>query len=206
MKTVREVTLDPLLKTNPVTVRVLGICSLLAVTAKLHSAVIMAAALIVISGISSLTVSLLRRQIPCRIRMIIELCIVATLVLIADMFIKAYFYTAAKELSIYVGLIITNCIIMGRLEGFALNNPPLLSLADGISNGLGYALILIPAAALREFAGYGSVFGRQLFPRSFHGNNFFITPAGGFIVIALFIWLAQTVVMKLRKNKKESDK
>ena len=181
-----------LIDSNPIIVHLLGVCSLLAVTTKLSSAVVMGISLTFVLVISELVISLLRNQIPLRLRMIVELSIISTIVIIIDMFIKAFFFDISQQLSVYVNLIITNCIIMGRLESFALNNTPKESFFDAISTGSAYSFVLIIVAAIREMLGYGTLFDYQLFS-DFAGNYLFALPSGGFIVIGCFIWFLNFV-------------
>ncbi|MBP5635167.1 MAG: NADH:ubiquinone reductase (Na(+)-transporting) subunit D, partial [Bacteroidales bacterium] len=159
MGKLKETFLNPILKGNPITVLVLGICSALAVTVELKGACVMALSVIVVTGVSSLIASLLRNTIPNRVRIIIQLVIVAMMVILVDQFLKAFAFAIDKQLSVYIGLIITNCIVMGRIEAFALGNKPLPSLVDGLANGLGYGLILIAVAFFRELFGSGTLFG-----------------------------------------------
>lgn len=198
MAKIKRIITDPLSKTNPITWLVLGVCSALAVTTKVETALVMAASLTIVTAFSNLIISLLRNYIPGKIRMIVELCIIATLVILADMIIKAFIYSVSKELSIFVGLIITNCIVMGRAEAFALHNPPIASFLDGIGNGLGYGIVLFMVASIREILGTGNWFGIELFNSSewYQPNLFMILPPGAFIVIGLLIWFQRTVIEK----------
>ena len=167
MSNLKKLVIEPLHKTNPVTVLVLGICSCLAVTAQLKPALVMGASVTVVTALSNFIISLLRKGIPNRIRIIVQLVVVATLVILIDQFLKAFAYDISKQLSVYVGLIITNCIIMGRLEAFALSHGPGESFWDGLGNGLGYSLILIIVAFFRELLGSGTLLGYQVIPQSF---------------------------------------
>jgi Na+-transporting NADH:ubiquinone oxidoreductase subunit D len=192
-----NVFLDPLVENNPIAVQSLGICSALAVTTSLEPSLVMAVALTVITGISSFTVSLLRNRIPSSIRIIVQLTIIASLVIIADQILKAYLFEVSKQLSVFVGLIITNCIVMGRAEGFAMSNPPFRSLADGIGNGVGYGLILVVVAFFRELLGAGQVFGRQVLDLASEGGNYtpnglMVLAPGAFFIIGLLIWALRT--------------
>ena len=164
----KEVLLQPIFKGNPVTVLVLGICSSLAVTVQLEGAMVMGLSVLIVTGLSSFVVSLLRNSIPNRIRIIVQLVVVALMVILVDQFLKAYMYSVSKALSVYVGLIITNCIVMGRIEAYALGNKPIPSLLDGLANGAGYALILIVVAFFRELLGSGTLFGVSIIPESFY--------------------------------------
>ena len=192
----REFLLGPLSKNNPVIVQVLGICSALAVTAKLEPAIVMGLSVTAVTAFSNVILSLLRNTIPTRIRIIVQLVVVAALVIIVDQLLKAYAYEVSKQLSVYVGLIITTCIIMGRIEAFALANKPWPSLLDGIGNGLGYTVILVTIAFFRELFGSGSLFGCRIIPESwyianggFYSNNgLMIMPAMALILVGLIIW------------------
>ena len=155
----KETILNPILKGNPITVLVLGICSSLAVTVELKGALVMSLAVMIVTGISCLVLSLLRNSIPNRIRIIVQLVVVAMLVILVDQILKAFAYPIEKQLSVYIGLIITNCIVMGRIEAFALGNKPIPSLLDGLANGFGYGLILVIVAFFRELLGSGSILG-----------------------------------------------
>lgn len=191
---VKKLLIEPLRKTNPVTVLVLGICSCLAVTAKLKPALVMGASVTIVTAFSNLIISLLRKGIPSRIRIIVQLVVVATFVILIDQFLKAFAYDVSKQLSVYVGLIITNCIIMGRLEAFALSHGPIESFLDGLGNGLGYSLILIIVAFFRELLGSGTLLGYQVIPQSFYeagyiNNGLMILPPMALIVIGIIIWI-----------------
>lgn len=191
---VKKLLIEPLRKTNPVTVLVLGICSCLAVTAKLKPALVMGASVTVVTAFSNLIISLLRKGIPSRIRIIVQLVVVATLVILIDQFLKAFAYDVSKQLSVYVGLIITNCIIMGRLEAFALSHGPIESFLDGFGNGLGYSLILVIVAFFRELLGSGTLLGYQVIPLSFYeagyqNNGLMILPPMALIVIGIVMWI-----------------
>lgn len=191
---VKKLLIEPLRKTNPVTVLVLGICSCLAVTAKLKPALVMGASVTVVTASSNLIISLLRKGIPSRIRIIVQLVVVATLVILIDQFLKAFAYDVSKQLSVYVGLIITNCIIMGRLEAFALSHGPIESFLDGLGNGLGYSLVLVIVAFFRELLGSGTVLGYQVVPQSFYeagyqNNGLMILPPMALIIIGIVMWI-----------------
>lgn len=193
----REVMLNPLSKGNPVIVLVLGICSALAVTAKLEPAIVMGLSVTAVTAFSNVILSLLRNTIPTRIRIIVQLVVVAALVIIVDQLLKAYAYEVSKQLSVYVGLIITNCIIMGRIEAFALANKPWPSLLDGIGNGLGYGTILVIVAFFRELLGSGTLYGFRIIPESWYmqnggyylNNGLMIMPAMALILVGLIIWV-----------------
>ncbi len=189
----REALLDPLFNNNPIALQVLGICSALAVTTKMDTAVVMSIAVIAVLTFSNFFVSLIRNQIPTNIRIIIQLTIIASLVIVTDQILKAYVYEISKQLSVFVGLIITNCIIMGRAEAFAMQNPPALSIVDGLGNGLGYARILMMTAAIREVFGSGNFFGIPVLPVVSEGgwytpNGLLVLSPGAFFIIGFFIW------------------
>lgn len=191
---VKKLLIEPLRKTNPVTVLVLGICSCLAVTAKLKPALVMGTSVTIVTAFSNLIISLLRKGIPSRIRIIVQLVVVATLVILIDQFLKAFAYDVSKQLSVYVGLIITNCIIMGRLEAFALSHGPNESFLDGLGNGLGYSLVLVIVAFFRELLGSGTLLGYQVVPQSFYeagyqNNGLMILPPMALIVIGIVMWI-----------------
>ena len=193
----REFLLGPLSKNNPVIVQVLGICSALAVTAKLEPAIVMGLSVTAVTAFANVILSLLRNTIPTRIRIIVQLVVVAALVIIVDQLLKAFAYEVSKQLSVYVGLIITNCIIMGRIEAFALANKPWPSLLDGIGNGLGYGIILVIVAFFRELLGSGTLYGFRIIPESwsvqnggfYMNNGLMIMPAMALILVGLIIWV-----------------
>jgi Na+-transporting NADH:ubiquinone oxidoreductase subunit D len=189
----REALVDPLFNENPITLQVLGICSALAVTTRMDTSLVMSIAVICVLTLSNVAISLLRNSIPTNIRIIVQLTIIASLVIVTDQILKAYLWDISKQLSVFVGLIITNCIIMGRAEAFAMANPPGLSLLDGIGNGLGYALILMITAFLREFFGSGSLFGKQVLPLVSDGgwynpNGMMLYSPAAFFIIGFLIW------------------
>ena len=184
---------DPLIDNNPITKQVLGVCSALAVTVKLEMAIVMAIALTVVLTFSNLIVSMLRKFIPSNVRIIVQLIVIATLVILVDQVLKAYMYDVSKQLSVFVGLIITNCIVMGRAEAFAMQNSPGISFLDGLGNGLGYSVILIIVAFFRELLGAGSIYGIEVLQLTqnggwYQGNNFMLLPASSFFVIGFIIW------------------
>jgi len=184
----------PLRKANPITVLILGICSSLAVTAKLNPAIVMALSVTVVTALSNLVISLLRKGIPSKIRIIVQLIVVATLVILVDQFLKAFMYDVSKQLSVFVGLIITNCIVMGRLEAFAMSHSPWESFIDGVGNGLGYGMILVIVAFFRELFGSGTLLGYQVIPQGLYdfgyvNNGLMILPPMALIIIGIIIWL-----------------
>lgn len=188
---------NPLSKENPITVQVLGICSALAVTAKLEPAVVMSISVIVVMILANLIVSLLRKTIPSRIRIIVQLVIISLLVILVDQVLKAFVYDVSKQLSVFVGLIITNCIVMGRLEAFAMSNKPFDSVLDGIGNGLGYAVILIVVGFIRELFGSGTLWNYPVIPESFYemgyqNNSLMIMPPMALIIVGLIIWVQRS--------------
>jgi Na+-transporting NADH:ubiquinone oxidoreductase subunit D len=185
---------------NPVFVQILGICSTLAVTNVLKNTVVMCAGLVFVTGLSNLTVSLLRKYIPARIRMMVETLIIAAFVIIVDVVLKAFIPDISRQLGPYVGLIITNCIIMGRAEAFALSNPPTLSLVDGLSSGLGYSYVLLIIAFLRELLGSGSIWGFRVLGEWWTNWNIMIMAPGAFFMLALFIWVVKGNFMKEKQS------
>jgi len=194
---------EPINLNNPITIQVLGICSALAITVKLEPAVVMSLSVIFVMAFANVIISLLRNTIPTRIRIIVQLVIIAALVIIVDQFLKAFVYDVSKQLSVFVGLIITNCIIMGRLEAFALGNKPLPALLDGIGNGAGYGLILIIVAFIRELFGSGTIWGAQVIPQSFYdagyeNNGLMILPPMALLVVGAIIWIQKGVFKTLQ--------
>ena len=191
---------DPLIDNNPITKQVLGVCSALAVTVKLEMAIVMALALTFVLTFSNLIISLLRKQIPMNVRIIVQLVVIATLVILVDQVLQAYMYDVSKQLSVFVGLIITNCIVMGRADAFAMSNSPKDSLLDGIGNGIGYGTILIIVSVIREILGTGQIYGYQLIPISVYvesggwymNNGLMLLAPGAFIVLGLLIWAQRT--------------
>ena len=202
----KKLVTDPLNDSNPITVQVLGICSALAVTTKMEPSIVMALAVIVVCAFSNLVISLIRNIIPNRIRIIVQLTIVAALVILVDQFLKAYVYDVSKQLSVFVGLIITNCIIMGRLEAFAIGNKPWPAFLDGIGNGIGYGLILVLVSAVRELFGAGELMGYRIVPDSFYKMGYFnnglaILPPMALIVVGIIIWIQRSKNPKLVESK-----
>lgn len=196
-QTRREMLIDPLVDNNPITLQVLGICSALAVTSSLKVSLVMAIAVTFVTAFSSLFISVLRNQIPGSIRIIVQMVIIASLVIIVDQFLKAFAYEISKTLSVFVGLIITNCIVMGRAEAFAMKNPPVASFIDGVGNGLGYGLILLMVGFIRELFGAGSLFGVTILETVNNGgwyipNGMLLLPPSAFFVIGLIIWAFRT--------------
>lgn len=205
MSNLKETFLNPILKGNPISVLVLGICSSLAVTVQLKGALVMALSVTIVTGLSSLVVSLLRNTIPNRIRIIVQLVIVALMVILVDQVLKAYAYSISKTLSVYVGLIITNCIVMGRIEAFALGNKPFASLVDGLGNGVGYGLILVVVAFFRELLGSGTLLGFRIIPESFYAagymnNGLMILPPMALILLGCIIWIQRAVQKDLQEK------
>lgn len=201
----KTVLFNPLSKNNPVIVQVLGICSALAVTAKLEPALVMGISVTAVLAFANVIISLLRNTIPTSIRIIVQLVVVATLVIIVDQVLKAYNYEVSKQLSVFIGLIITNCILMGRLEAFALGNKPWPSFLDGIGNGLGYMIILVIVATVRELLGSGTLLGFPIIPKSFYAagyenNGLMILPPMALITVACIIWVHRS------RNKELQEK
>ncbi|MEL7115626.1 MAG: NADH:ubiquinone reductase (Na(+)-transporting) subunit D [Pseudomonadota bacterium] len=192
-QTKREMLVDPLVDNNPITLQVLGICSALAVTSSLQVAFVMSLAVIFVTGFSSMFISMIRNHIPGSIRIIVQMVIIASLVIVVDQFLKAFAFEISKTLSVFVGLIITNCIVMGRAEAFAMKNPPIPSFIDGVGNGLGYGLILMLVGVIRELFGSGSLFGVTIFQTINNGgwynpNGLLLLPPSAFFIIGLIIW------------------
>ncbi|MFT5580548.1 MAG: Na+-transporting NADH:ubiquinone oxidoreductase subunit D [Paraglaciecola psychrophila] len=193
MSAVKDTLIDPIFKNNPIALQVLGICSALAVTSSLKVTLVMSLSVIVVTGCSNLSISLIRNFIPNSIRIIVQMVIIASLVIVVDQVLKAVAYDISKQLSVFVGLIITNCIVMGRAEAFAMKNPPLASFVDGIGNGLGYSSILIAIAVVRELFGSGKLMGIEILPLVNDGgwyvpNGLLLMPPSAFFIIGLFIW------------------
>ena len=201
----KETFLNPIFKGNPISVLVLGICSSLAVTVQLKGAFVMGLSVIIVTGVSSLICSLLRNTIPNRIRIIVQLVVVAMMVILVDQVLKAYAYSVSKTLSVYIGLIITNCIVMGRIEAFALGNKPFASLLDGLGNGLGYAMILVIVAFFRELLGSGTIFGFQVIPQCLYdlgyaNNGLMILPPMALVLIGCVIWIQRAIQKDLQEK------
>ncbi|MCQ2159038.1 MAG: NADH:ubiquinone reductase (Na(+)-transporting) subunit D [Bacteroidales bacterium] len=201
MAKLKETILNPILKGNPITVLVLGICSSLAVTVELKGALVMALSVTIVTGLSSLVCSLLRKTIPNRVRIIIQLVVVALMVILVDQVLKAYAYAIDKQLSVYIGLIITNCIVMGRIEAFALGNKPIPSLLDGLANGIGYGLILIAVAFVRELLGSGTLLGYPVLSAIGYVNNgLVILPPMALIILGCIIWIHRSIDKDLQEK------
>lgn len=191
--TIKQVLLDPIFNNNPIGLQILGICSALAVTSNLKTALVMSIALTLVTAFSSMFISMIRQQIPSSIRMIVQMVIIASLVIVVDQVLKAYAYSLSKQLSVFVGLIITNCIVMGRAEAFAMSNPPVISFFDGIGNGLGYSAMLIVLGIVRELFGAGKLMGYTILPVVNDGgwylpNGMLLLPPSAFFLIGLIIW------------------
>jgi len=195
--TVKEVLFNPVFNNNPIGLQILGICSALAVTSNLKTALVMSIALTLVTAFSNLFISMIRSQIPGSIRMIVQMVIIASLVIVVDQILRAYAFSLAKQLSVFVGLIITNCIVMGRAEAFAMQNPPMLSFLDGIGNGLGYSAMLMTLGVIRELFGAGKLFGVEVLSLAKDGgwyvpNGLLLLPPSAFFLIGLIIWGIRT--------------
>jgi Na+-transporting NADH:ubiquinone oxidoreductase subunit D len=195
----KQALVDPLFNDNPIAMQVLGICSALAVTTKLETSVVMSAAVIAVLTLSNFFVSVLRERIPPSIRIIVQLTIIASLVIVTDQVLRAFLYDISKQLSVFVGLIITNCIVMGRAEAFAMQNPPTSALLDGLGNGLGYSIVLITVGFFRELFGSGKLFGYEVLPLTSEGgwyqaNGLMVLAPGAFFLIGVFIWVLRAFV------------
>ena len=206
MSKYKKVLLEPVFDNNPIILAVLGICSALAVTSKMETAVVMALSVTLVTAFSSMAVSIIRNYIAASTRILVEMTVIASLVIVADQFIRAFAFDVSKQLSVYVGLIITNCIVMGRAEAYALQNPPLKSFIDGIGNGLGYTFILIVLAVIRELLGSGTLFGKTILPVASKGgwyvpNGLLLVPASAFFLIGGIIWIIRT----LKPEQMEKD-
>ena len=194
---VKAVLTKPIIAENPITMQILGICSSLAVTTSLNVAVVMCVALTVVTGFSNFFISLVRNYMPSSIRIIIQMAIISALVIAVDQLLQAFAYEISKQLSVFVGLIITNCIVMGRAEAFAMKNPPVVSFMDGIGNGLGYSIILLLLATIRELFGSGSLFGMEILPLVANGgwyqpNGLMLLAPSAFFIIGFVIWIVRT--------------
>ena len=193
----KEVLFDPLINNNPISLQILGVCSALAVTSNLVTALIMCLALTAVTAFSNLSISLIRNQIPSSVRIIVQMTIIASLVIVVDQLLKAYAFSVSKQMSVFVGLIITNCIVMGRAEAYAMKNPPMMSFLDGIGNGLGYSLILVVVGTIRELFGAGKLLGIEILPLVNDGgwyqpNGLLLLPPSAFFIIGLFIWAVRS--------------
>lgn len=193
MSEIKKILLDPIVENNPIGLQILGVCSALAVTSNLNTTMTMCVALTLVTGFSSFFISTVRNQIPSSIRIIVQMTIIASLVIVVDQVLKAYAYSSSKQLSVFVGLIITNCIVMGRAEAFAMKNGPVLSFIDGIGNGLGYSVVLLMLGVCRELLGSGKLFGIEILPLVADGgwylpNGLMLLPPSAFFLIGLFIW------------------
>ena len=197
MADMRKVLIEPIVDNNPITLQMLGICSALAVTTSLAPALLMCLALTAVSALSGAAISSIRNRIPNNIRIIVQMTIIASLVIVVDQLLKAYAYETSKQLSVFVGLIITNCIVLGRAEAFAMHNPPWISFLDGLGNGLGYSAVLIIVAFLRELVGAGTLLGYTILPKVSEGgwyepNGMMLLPPSAFFIIGLMIWAVRT--------------
>lgn len=193
----KELLLDPVIKNNPIALQILGICSALAVTSQLKQVAIMGAAVMIVTGVSSAMVAAIRNTIPNSIRIIVQMTVAASAVIIADQVLKAYFFDVSKQMSVYIGLIITNCIVMGRMEGFAMKNGVWHSFLDGIGNGLGYSAMLVAVGIVRELFGSGKLFGISILPLTTEGgwyqsNGLLLLPPSAFFIIGVVIWIVRT--------------
>lgn len=198
MQTIRDTLTEPVFKNNPIAFQILGICSALAVTSSMKVTLVMCVALTLVTAFSSMFISAIRNHIPSSIRIIVQMVIIASLVIVVDQFLKAYAFAISKQLSVFVGLIITNCIVMGRAEAYAMTNPPIASFVDGIGNGLGYSAMLVAVALVREPLGSGKLLGFEVFPLVTEGgwyvpNGLLLLPPSAFFVIGLFIWALRSV-------------
>ena len=196
-KEVKEVLFGPIFANNPIALQILGICSALAVTSKMENTVVMCIALTLVTAFSNLFISIIRNHIPSSVRIIVQMTIIASLVIVVDQILRAYAYGIAKELSVFVGLIITNCIVMGRAEAYAMKSPPMLSFLDGIGNGLGYSVVLLTVGFVRELFGSGSLFGYQIMQLASEGGwyqpiGLLVLPPSAFFIIGGFIWVLRT--------------
>jgi Na+-transporting NADH:ubiquinone oxidoreductase subunit D len=198
MQSMKDTLTSPVFKNNPIAFQILGICSALAVTSSMKVTLVMCIALTLVTAFSSMFISAIRNHIPGSIRIIVQMVIIASLVIVVDQFLKAYAFAISKQLSVFVGLIITNCIVMGRAEAYAMTNPPVASFVDGIGNGLGYSAMLIAVAVVREIFGSGKLLGYEVLPLATDGgwyvpNGLLLLPPSAFFIIALFIWALRSV-------------
>ena len=196
-KEMKKVLFGPILDSNPIALQILGICSALAITTKLETALVMSLELTSVTAFSNLFISIIRNQIPSSVRIIIQMTIIASLVIVVDQILKAYSYEISKQLSVFVGLIITNCIVMGRAEAYAMKSPPLMSFLDGIGNGLGYSCVLIIVGIIKELFGFGTILGFEILPLVQNGgwyqaNGLLILPFSSFFLIGGLIWVLRT--------------
>ena len=197
-KEMKKVLFGPILDSNPIALQILGICSALAITTKLETALVMSLALTSVTAFSNLFISIIRNQIPSSVRIIIQMTIIASLVIVVDQILKAYSYEISKQLSVFVGLIITNCIVMGRAEAYAMKSPPLMSFLDGIGNGLGYSFVLIVVGIIKELFGFGTILGFEILPLIQNGgwyqaNGLLILPFSSFFLIGGLVWVIRTI-------------
>lgn len=194
---IKDVVVEPVVKNNPIALQILGICSALAVTTSLSTAMVMTIAVVLVTGFSNFFISIIRNHIPNNIRIICQMTIIASLVIVVDQVLKAVAYDLSKDLSVFVGLIITNCIVMGRAEAFAMKNPPVISFFDGVGNGLGYGLVLMFVGFFRELLGAGTLFGQEILPLVTNGgwypaNGLLLLPPSAFFIIGILIWIIRT--------------
>ena len=197
MSATKDILVNPIAKNNPIALQILGVCSALAVTSNLNTALVMTLAVMAVTSFSNMFVSLIRNHIPSSVRIICQMTIIASLVIVVDQILKAYAYDVSKQLSVFVGLIITNCIVMGRAEAFAMQNPPGISFMDGLGNGLGYGAVLLFVGFCRELFGAGSLFGVEILPLITNGgwyqpNGLLLLPPSAFFLIGMFIWIIRT--------------
>ena len=198
IKEMKQVLFGPVLNNNPIALQVLGVCSALAITTKLETALVMSLALTTVTAFSNLFISLIRNHIPSSVRIIIQMTIIASLVIVVDQILKAYSYEISKQLSVFVGLIITNCIVMGRAEAYAMKSPPFMSFLDGLGNGIGYSMVLIVIGTIKELFGFGTLLGFEILPLIqnggwYQGNGLLILPFSSFFLIGGLIWAIRTI-------------
>jgi len=198
IKEMKQVLFGPVLNNNPIALQVLGVCSALAITTKLETALVMSLALTTVCAFSNLFISLIRKQVPSSVRIIIQMTIIASLVIVVDQVLKAYSYEISKQLSVFVGLIITNCIVMGRAEAYAMKSPPFMSFLDGLGNGIGYSVVLIIIGTIKELFGFGTLLGFEILPLVqdggwYQGNGLLILPFSSFFLIGGLIWVIRTI-------------